>query len=85
MSMNIKNPEAHRLAKELVSLTGESVTEAVTKALRERLERLETEREKEALVQRILEIGRDCARHMKEPFLSTDHGDLLYDELGLPK
>jgi antitoxin VapB len=85
MSMNIKNEETHRLARELAELAGESLTEAVTQAVRERLERLENEREREALVQRILEIGRDCARHMKEPFLSTDHGDLLYDELGLPK
>ena len=37
MSLNIKNPEAHRLAKELAERTGESLTKAVTVALRERL------------------------------------------------
>jgi antitoxin VapB len=37
------------------------------------------------LSDRLLEIGRDCATHLKEPFRSADHGDLLYDEKGLPK
>jgi antitoxin VapB len=30
-------------------------------------------------------IGQDCAKRLKEPFRSTDHGDLLYDERGLPR
>ena len=34
--MNIKNAEAHRLAEELAKLTGESLTGAVTEAVRER-------------------------------------------------
>jgi prevent-host-death family protein len=33
----------------------------------------------------LLAIGRDCAAHMKEPYLSIDHADLLYDERGLPR
>ena len=41
MSLNIKNPEAHKLARELAECTGESLTEAVTLALRERLERIQ--------------------------------------------
>ena len=39
MAINIKNPEADRLAKELSEITGESITEAVIKSLTERLER----------------------------------------------
>lgn len=39
MSLNIKNPETNRLARELARRTGESVTQAVTVALQERLER----------------------------------------------
>lgn len=84
MSLNIKNPEAHRLAQELARLTGESMTEAVTEAVRERLGRLKGERGTD-LADRLLEIGRDCAAHLKEPYLSVDHGDLLYDDLGLPR
>ena len=41
MSLNIKNPEAHALAARLAKKTGETLTDAVTIALRERLERLE--------------------------------------------
>jgi antitoxin VapB len=37
------------------------------------------------LSDRLLEIGRDCATRLKEPFRSADHGDLLYDEKGMPK
>ena len=43
MGMNIKNPEAHQLAREVAALTGESVTGAVTESPRERLERLRAE------------------------------------------
>ena len=38
MSLNIKNPEAHALAARLAKMTGETMTEAVTTALRERLD-----------------------------------------------
>ena len=31
------------------------------------------------------ELGRDCARRLKEPWRSADHADLLYDEKGLPR
>jgi antitoxin VapB len=37
------------------------------------------------LVERLLKIGRECAAHMNEPFLSEDHARLLYDEKGLPR
>jgi antitoxin VapB len=84
MSLNIKNKEAHKLAQQLAKLTGKSMTEAVTEAVRERLERVRRERGV-ALSDRLLEIGKDCAAHLKEPFRSMDHGQLLYDEKGLPK
>ena len=41
MSLNIKRPEAHALAERLAKLTGETLTDAVTAALRERLAGLE--------------------------------------------
>ena len=84
MSLNIKNPEAHRLARELAALTGESMATAVTEALRERL--ANTGRNKSRhLADRLLAIGKDCSAHLKEPFRSADHGDLLYGEDGLPR
>jgi antitoxin VapB len=84
MSMNIKNKDAHKLARQLARITGESLTGAVTEAVRERLKRVEDKRAGK-LSDRLLEIGRDCSTRLKEPFRSGDHGDLLYDEKGLPK
>ena len=84
MGLNIKSGEAHRLAQELAALTGESMTAAVTEALRERLDRLRQERG-DRLADRLLAIGKDCAAHLKEPFRSVDHGELLYGEDGLPR
>jgi antitoxin VapB len=84
MGLNIKNEEAHQLARELASLTGESVTAAVTQAVRERLERIHRARGA-SLADRLIEIGKECAAHLKEPFRSADHGDLLYDDRGLPR
>jgi antitoxin VapB len=84
MSLNIKNEKTHRLVRELARLTGESMTAAVDKAVRERLERMR-ETKNDGLAERLLKIGRECAAHLKEPYRSIDHGDLLYDEKGLPK
>lgn len=84
MGLNIKNDETHRLAEELARLTGESMTAAVTRAVRERLERVRRERGK-SLADRLMAIGKDCAPRLKEPFRSADHGELLYDEHGLPR
>jgi antitoxin VapB len=84
MSLNIKNEQTHRLARELASITGESMTVAVSEAIRERLERVRRD-SKEDMVERLLRIGRDCAAHLKEPYKSADIGDLLYDKKGLPK
>jgi antitoxin VapB len=84
MGMNIKNEETHKLARELAELTGESVTAAVTVAVRERLERVRQEKGM-SLSERLLAIGKETAPHFKQPFRSTDHGDLLYDENGLPR
>jgi antitoxin VapB len=84
MGLNIKNEEAQRLARELAKLTGESMTAAVREAVRERLDRVRRMRSV-SLADRLLAIGKDCAQHLKEPFRTTDHGDLLYDERGLPR
>lgn len=84
MSLNIKNEETCRLARELAERTGESMTAAVTVAVRERLNRIRDQHDID-LVDRLLAIGKDCAAHLKDPYRSSDHGTLLYDELGLPR
>jgi antitoxin VapB len=86
MGMNIKNKEAYQLTKQLAKLTGESLTTAVTKAVRERLVRIRGERGVDIdAAERLLVIGRDCAAHLKKPFRTVDHGEMLYDKRGLPK
>ena len=84
MGLNIKNEETHRLVRELSERTGETMTTAVTTAVRERLERVRRE-QGQSLADRLLAIGKDCAARLKEPFRSADHADLLYDERGLPR
>jgi len=84
MSLNIKNEKTHRLAQELARLTGENMTVAVGEAIRERLERVRANSRK-GMAERLLEIGRDCAAHLNEPYKSMDIDELLYDEKGLPK
>ena len=82
MALNIKNEETQRLAKALAKLTGESMTAAITEALRERLDRVRGEHGT-SLADRFVKIGKDCAAHLQEPYRSVDHGELLYDEKGL--
>lgn len=86
MSLNIKNPEAHALAERLARLTGETLTKPVTTALAERLARLERTADfDEAVYRKLKAIAAECRKHIKEPYLSIEHGELLYDERGLPK
>ncbi|WP_300299415.1 type II toxin-antitoxin system VapB family antitoxin [Ferrovibrio sp.] len=85
MGLNIKNAEAERLIEELAALTGETKTEAVARAVRERIEQERRKRGRAGLAKTLLEIGQRTAPLFKEPFKSVEHGDLLYDEKGLPK
>lgn len=80
MSLNIKNEETHRMAQELANLTGESMTEAVTEAVRERLDRVK----KKGMAERIMKIAKESSALLKGRPL-PDHGEFLYDEKGLPK
>jgi antitoxin VapB len=61
MGLNVKNPEAENLVRELAQERAGGFAD------------------------RLLAIGQDCAPRLKEPFRSADHGDLLYDDLGLPR
>jgi len=83
MSMNIKDRKTHDLAREVAKETGETITEAVNVALRERLDRLRESRRKKKRLAALLEIGREGAKMFPGPHI--DHAELLYDENGLPK
>ena len=85
MSLNIKNAETYRLIRELARLTGESMTGAVTEAVRERLDRLKQTEDDAGMAERILAIAADMRARLPDDFFDVEHGDLLYDEDGLPK
>jgi antitoxin VapB len=81
-TLNIKDPEAHRLAAAIAKETGETMTRVVTEALRERFERLPSLQRK-ASVEELRAIAQRAAGFMKEAYVG--HEEFLYDERGLPK
>ena len=83
MSLNIKNPEAHRLAKELAERTGESLTKAVTIALRERLSNLRRQAQPEGLMAAVAEI-QDFVGALPDRDCRSADEILGYDDHGLP-
>ena len=84
MALNIRNPETERLAEDLAKLAGETKTEAVTKALRDRLARLRRERAGRPLAEELDRIATHCA---SLPVLDhrTAEDILGYDDHGLPR
>jgi antitoxin VapB len=83
MALNIKNPTAESLARELAEATGETITDAVIVALRERLDDVRRRRNLEhtlAAVRKIQE--RVAALPVRDPDFTAE---MLYDEYGLPR
>ena len=81
MNLSIKDPEANRLARIVASYTGETITQAVITALRERLAKTEHQaKDKKNLVEDILAISDHCA---KLPNLDkrSDEEILGYDDI----
>lgn len=85
MGLNIKNDETCRLAGQLARLTGETKTRAITVALRERLEREHRRRSVETRARELRAIAERCAKLMGPGPSAVEHGEMLYDERGLPK
>jgi antitoxin VapB len=82
MAINIKNDETQRLTRELAALTGESVTAAVTVAVRERLDRVrKSDLTTEQRAAKILDLGRQIANGLGANPMEIDD---LYDDAGLP-
>ena len=83
MALNIRNAETEKLVTAIVHLTGETKTEAVTKALKERLENLKRRRSRRRLADDLDEIARHCA---SLPVLDDRSDDEIigYDGKGMP-
>lgn len=84
MALNIRNAQAEELAAEVARLAGETKTQAVTVALRERLARLQRRRGGRRLADELDEIALHCSRL---PVIDARRADdiLGYDEHGLPR
>ncbi len=78
--LNIKTEEARRLAASLARLTGESLTTAVTAALKERLDREQHNRDSAMLKARLLGIAAEIRASLKCP-----DRDRFYDGRGFPR
>lgn len=83
MALNIRNTETEKLAQAIVALTGETKTEAVTTALKERLEHLKRRRRRKRLADELDEIARHCAA-LPLRDMRTDDEIIGYDENGMP-
>lgn len=84
MALNIRNPEAEKLAEAVAALAGETKTEAVTRALRERLGRLKRERARRRLADELDAIGLRCSRLRVRDARGADE-ILGYDQHGVPR
>jgi antitoxin VapB len=82
--LNIKNPETHRLARELADRRGESLTAAVTAALREQLAR-EPAPPAQATRDEVKDLLVEMRRHLQALAPGEDPTAFLYDpETGMP-
>jgi antitoxin VapB len=80
--LNIKDPEAHALALELSRQTGQSLTQVVKEALRDRLHREKNRSvDQKRLVQRVMELAQQAS---SRPVLDGRSAEKIlgYDELG---
>jgi antitoxin VapB len=81
--LNIKSEDGYRLATELSVLTGESLTTAVTEALRERLDREQRLRDRAARLTRLTALAGEIRSSLRR--LPGGGHSYLYDEGGRPK
>ena len=85
MALSLKDSETDRLAREVAELTGESLTEAVRKALAERLVRERRKRSGgQGLAQRLDALAKECAA-LPDVDPRTAEEIIGYDERGVPR
>lgn len=88
--LNIKSPEARELAEKVARASGESITQAVTRALRDRWRALQrqsvdTEGAHRRREREFYDMIQGSRMRWKGAMLSIDHADILYDDHGLPR
>jgi antitoxin VapB len=80
--LNIKSEDGYRLATELSVLTGESLTNAVTIALRERLDRERRQRDRAAKLARLTALAAEIRASLR---LQPEEETLLHDPAARPR
>ena len=84
MALSIKNPKAENLARKLAPESGETITQAITHALEERLERLRGRSTTPDLMEDILKISKRCSAIPDQDQRAVDE-ILGYNSVGVPK
>ena len=83
--LSIKRERTYERARQLAALKGVSITEAVEAAIDAAIERHERGHQPDDRIAQAKRLMAGLCRHFAEPNLATRHGEILYDEHGLPK
>ncbi len=84
MALSIRNAKAEKLARELAAESGENITQAVTHALEERLQRLRGRSTTMDLAEEIMKISKRCNELPDQDQRSPDE-ILDYGPTGVPE
>jgi hypothetical protein len=85
MGLNIKNPETEDKIRKLAAELGVSLTEAVDRAVAEKLGSLTRDEDVQRDIDALLQIAQESAKRFSDTEKAFDWDDHLYDERGLPK
>ena len=85
MSLKTESDETCQLAAELARLSGDTMTGTITIALRERLAKERRARGAAGRLREMRAIAERCARLLGPGPSAVEHGDVLYDERGMPR
>ena len=85
MAISIKNESVSRLVTELAKELDTSITEAVGVAVKEKLDRVHEQSSRKGIAEKLMAIGKKCAKHAPKDWLTRDYDAELYDEMGLPR
>ena len=83
MALSIQNSKAEKLAREVAAQSGETITQAIIRALEERLERMRGQRTVTDTAAEIIKISKRCSR-LRDRDTRTADQLLGYDDMGVP-
>ena len=84
MALSIQNSKAEKLAREVAAQSGETITQAITRALEERLERMRGRRTAVDTAAEIIKISRRCSQ-LPNRDTRIPEEILGYDSIGVPR